>query len=114
MTLREFLTGELTESDVQALGFENTADCKIVVDLENGRIDPDGPCTLVTLDHLRGALAGEKTMFFTKVRNYRHFQREHYILARGAPAETGERFFDAFVDATNTRLTRQGYRKSRG
>lgn len=108
MTLRAFLAGKLVERDVQALGFEDTADCEVVVGVRGNRIDPDGPYALVTLGALEEALSGETAMFLTNIRNYHHhFQRAHAMVAAAAPVEMRETFFDAFIDAANARLARR-------
>ena len=109
MSLRDFLAGTLVEEDIQALGFKDSDDCEVVVTLEEGRVNPDGPYMLVTLDGLEEALAGEDTLFLTNVRNYHHhFQRAKNMVASKAPQEEREKYFDDFIAATNARLGRRG------
>ena len=109
MSLRYFLAGTLVEEDIQALGFRDSDDCEVVVTLEQGKVDPDGPYTLVSLDGLEEALAGEDTLFLTNVRAYHHqFQRTNGTVASKAPREEREKYFDDFIAATNARLGRRG------
>ena len=109
MSLRDFLAGTLVEADVQAPGFQDSDDCEVVVTLEEGRVNPDGPYMLVTLDGLEEALAGENTLFLINVRNYHHhFQRATGAVASRAPREEREKYFDDFIAATNARLGRRG------
>ena len=109
MSLKDFLAGTLVEEDIQALGFKDSDDCEVVVTLEEGRVNPDGPYTLVTLDGLKEALAGEDTMFLSNVRNYHHhFQRANGTVASRAPQALRETYFSEYIEATNTRLGRRG------
>ena len=112
MSLSDFLAGTLVEADIQALGFEDSDDCEVVVTLEGGRVNPDGPYTLVPTDDLTEALAGEDTMFLTNVREYHHqFQRANGVVASRAPQALRETYFGDFIAATNTRLVRRGGRR---
>ena len=114
MSLRDLLAGTLVEADIQTLGFEDSYDCEVVVPLEGGNINPDGPYTLVTLDDLEEALAGEDVVYLTNVRNYHHhFQYAHNVVASKAPLSLRETFFSDYIEATNIRLRRRGGQKKR-
>ena len=114
MSLRDLLAGTLVEADIQALGFKDSDDCEVVVTLEGGRVNPDGPYLLVTLGNLEEALAGEDTLFLTNVRSYHHdFQRAKGTVASKAPREEREEYFDSFIEVTNKRLGRYGSRGKR-